>query len=163
MEVITYTQEEIVLEDNPWLERALMMVLGAGGIILLLSTMNQHGAQSWYRFTFQVGAICGVGGIIAFLLLGYRSFAVVNLKKEVLSLCQKKGVRTLLEREIPLSQVTDVRLDQKTVKDRDKYRISIQLNDKDWIPLSERFGSDFPTYEASGKKLQAIILSGKKA
>ncbi|MEM7368509.1 MAG: hypothetical protein AAF587_07885 [Bacteroidota bacterium] len=161
MEVTSYTQNEIRLEDNPWLERTLMMVFGVGGIILLLSTMNQHGFQAWYRFTFQVGAICGIGGITAFLLLGYRSFAVLDLKKKNLSLTEKKGVKTLSNRQFPLSHLTDVRLDRKTIKEQQKYRISVQINSQEWLPLSQRFGADLPTYEASGRKIQGLILSSE--
>lgn len=161
MEVTEYTQNRIVLEDNPWLERALMMVAGAGGIILVLSTMNQYGIQSSYRFTFQIGTLFGVLGILSFLFLGHRSKAIVNIPEQTFEIIFKKGIFTPNHIRIPLPQITDVRLDRQSIKGQDRYRISVQVDHAEWIPLSTRFGKDLRSYEVAGKKLQALIMMQK--
>ena len=149
--------QRLILEDNPRLLKTLMMVAAGSGFILILSTMNQYGIQSYYRFTYQIGVICALGGILSFLFFGWKSKVHFDYIDRFFTIEEKKGVFTKRNLRFPLEQLSDIKLDKKTISNKDRYRISVQLNQQEWVPLSSHFGLNAHDYQVSGRKIQGLI------
>jgi hypothetical protein len=137
------------LEDNPWLERALFLMVGVGGLLMWLVIMNNYGAMAWYRSSYQIGLGLTIVGFLMYFFLGFRSFFQINRTQQQVLLRHKKGLRTIREERFPLSEITDLRVDKKTSKRLGSvYRISIERNGQTWIPLSPRFVPDLYAIES---------------
>ncbi|MEM6343785.1 MAG: hypothetical protein AAF927_07885 [Bacteroidota bacterium] len=160
MEILQRTKETLVLEDKSSILRIFFAALIMTGLLLPLVTMREFGIQSYYRFTYWIGGLLLLGGVLGFRFLYHQSRMSLNLDEKRISLEHMQGWKLLERKQIYFHQVEELRVAERTHKGRQQYRLELKHKNQGWLPVHKRFRKDGLGIKNSAKVLQAYIEAG---
>jgi hypothetical protein len=155
MDVTQRTEKELQVEDRSPLLRIILSATVMAGLILPVATMKEFGPQSYYRLTYWIGGVLIAIGAVGILLLYRNSRLQLDQEKDRLWLSYKKGLRLLRQKELRLSLIDDLRIEQHPKKE--SYRITIHHSEEGWIPISHRYLKDLTRLKQTAAVIQAYL------
>lgn len=156
MEITHHTRDSLILEDRSWVARVFIIALAGAGILLTLSSMREYGVQAWYRLTHWMGTLMAVAGALVYWRLVFNLRLEISLVHETLHLSRLRGFQWESLHQFALSEVTDLRIERKTLGPRERFRLAIYAHGN-WIPIQRSYSHDFGQVEQAGKALQTML------
>lgn len=160
MEIKQPSSRKLILTESQFIRQLVSLAVAGAGLMLIIGSIREYGPQAWYRTTYWGGALFMVMGTIYFLLGPWTSRIEVDLDLGQLAYKIRRGVRTHSQRDVPLEQIDQIRIEQLTpqqAKSRQThFRLSANINGT-WTPLNHWAPGNTYDYELGGKRLSAFI------
>lgn len=161
MEILQRTKEDLVLEDKSSILRILFAALIMTGLLLPLVTMREFGIQSYYRFTYWIGGVLLLGGVLGFRFLYHQSRLSLNLAEKRISLEHMQGWKVIESQELYFHQIDDIRVAERKDPKRTSYRIELHHKQQGWLPVHQKYRKDGTGIRNSAQVLKGYLDSAK--
>ena len=155
METLVQNREKLILEDKPTLGRVFSYTLVVAGLILILP--NPY--RTRVDFLTYAGIVLVLIGLVMQRFLPANVRCRFDKEKGKLNISRIKPLIRGWEETYELDQISKIRIESHNNKrNQTRYRLALQLNQADWVPLTETFSHKDPkVIQALAEKIQAFL------
>lgn len=155
MDTVAIGPEKLVLEDKPVMARLISYALVGTGVILILPNPYKPSPD----YLMYAGIIMAMGGIFMQRFIRPTVKCVFDKKNGHLTIFRIRPFRGGTEESYPLAKISKIRIEyNEDNKDHVRYRLSLRMDEENWVPLTTHFTQrDSHTLESIAKKIQAFL------
>ncbi|MEO0895963.1 MAG: hypothetical protein AAFY71_06165 [Bacteroidota bacterium] len=165
MVVKQISPNELIVENKPFLEQIIPIAIAGAGIMLIIGSIREYGIQSYYRFTYIMGAIMLFWGSVYVLIAPKASVIHMTIRNGQMRVKHRQGIRMIVDRLISIPAITKVRIEQeekgKKRRGRPAFRLSVELKDQ-WVPISHWSKRPVEDHQQAAKNILAFVNKAKK-
>lgn len=155
MDTLVQNQDRLILEEKPVLGRVFSYTLVVAGLILILP--NPY--RTRMDFLSYAGIVLVVIGLVMQRFLPANVRCRFDKIQGTLKISRIKPLLKGWEETYELGQISKIRIEsQPNRRNETRYRLALQLNHEDWVPLTEAFTHKDPNViQALAEKIQAFL------
>ena len=159
MEIKTKNADTLIIDDNPFLQRVLLVAIGLAGFSLFLGSIKEYGLFAYYRFTYVMSILMAITGSVGLIFFTRTIRMTFNKKENLFKITHLLAFKKEEIKSLPLDQISNVSVEKKSGKNPDTsfYRLALKQNSNGKVIPNERYKRDFHSTEQIAKSIQLFL------